>query len=374
MEIETEKKSTQIIVGKRQSCQIEQLVNLNLLNVSKKKVKTNDYHLNHAEKSFIYLHSLLNSEPSHVSKDLGRDKRTVVKFIEKVNSQGSFEHSHKRKGRWRRNCGKLNSRQKNILQEWLKQGKVKSSREAWLRITQVKNLPCVSYNTVNSYFKSIGGFVKPLLKTEVSSTNLHKRIKYCTKYRNFNFRKVLFSDESMFQINANNFRAFKFKGQKRPIKVKKNPDFKIMVWAGVCYEGKTSLHFVTETLKNEGYLKILKARRREILRLFDNRVIWYFQQDGAPCHRPRRITNYIKRYLTKRILPHPPQSPDLNPIELIWAQMKAKVERRKPQTKQQLKEAIQESWNSIKKNDVRKCIDDLKKKMDKILANKGSLL
>jgi len=108
--------------------------------------------------------------------------------------------------------------------------------------------------------------------------------------------------------------------------------------------------------------------------LFDNRVIWYFQQDGAPCHRPRRITNYIKRYLTKRILPHPPQSPDLNPIELIWAQMKAKVERRKPQTKQQLKEAIQESWNSIKKNDVRKCIDDLKKKMDKILANKGSLL
>jgi len=362
MEIETEKKCPKIIVGKRKSSQVDQLINLSLLNSVKKKVRTDDFHLSNAEKSFIYLHSLLDSETSNVSKDLGRDERTVVKFLNKVNSQGSFEHYHKNKGRWRRNGGKLNTKQKSLLQEWLKQGNIKSSREAWLRITQVKNLPRVSYNTVNSYLKFIGGFVKPLLKAEVSSTNLNKRIKYCTKYRTFNFKKVLFSDESTFQINSNNFRAFKFKGQKRPIKVKKNPDYKVMVWAGVCYEGKTSLHFVTETLKNEGYLKILKTRRKEILRLFNNRVIWYFQQDGAPCHRPRRITNYIKRYLTKRIIPHPPQSPDLNPIELIWAQMKAKVERKKPQTKQQLKEAIQESWNSIKKNDVRKCIDDLQKK------------
>ena len=111
--------------------------------------------------------------------------------------------------------------------------------------------------------KSIGGFVKPLLKAEVSSTNLNKRIKYCTKYRTFNFKKILFSDESTFQINSNNFRAFKFKGQKRLIKVKKNPDYKVMVWAGVCYEGKTSLHFVTETLKNEGYWKILKKEGRK---------------------------------------------------------------------------------------------------------------
>ena len=87
-------------------------------------------------------------------------------------------------------------------------------------------------------------------------------------------------------------------------------------------------------MKAPQYLKILKERRREILNLFKSRKIWYFQQDSAPSHRPVKVKDYGKRWLTKRILNHPPQSPDLNPIEHIWAQMKSGVGNKKPRTKQ----------------------------------------
>jgi len=81
-------------------------------------------------------------------------------------------------------------------------------------------------------------------------------------------------------------------------------------------------------LDGEAYLTLLKKKRREILHIFRHNKIWFFQQDGSPGHRPKKIKSYIKNWSTKKILPHPAQSPDLNPIELIWAQMKRMVEKK----------------------------------------------
>jgi len=117
------------------------------------------------------------------------------------------------------------------------------------------------------------------------------------------------------------------------------------------------------------YLNLLKRRWKEILNLFRNRKIWFFQQDGAPCHRPKRIKTYIKRWLTSRILPHPSQSPDMNPIELIWAQMKRMVEKKRPNSRNELLRAIQSSWEEITLEDIRKCIENLPKKKWKKLLN-----
>ena len=184
----------------------------------------------------------------------------------------------------------------------------------------------------------------------------------------------MFSDESSFQLNSNNIKQFHVKGQKPPAKKKLNHNSKIMVWGCISYQGKVSLRIINDTLKTDGYLKILKEKRREILHLFRHRKIWYFQQDGAPSHRPKKIKNYIKRWITKRILPHPPQSPDLNPIELIWAKMKGLVEKKRPQSKDQLLKAILSSWEQITLQDIRNCINDLPKKIEKIIDCKGELL
>jgi len=111
------------------------------------------------------------------------------------------------------------------------------------------------------------------------------------------------------------------------------------------------------------------GKKREMMNIF--RGHWYFLNDGAPCHRPCTVQNYIKRWITPNIQPHPAQSPDLNPIELMWVIMKRKVEDAQPNNKKRLGDIIQEAWNSIDQEQIQRIILDLPEK--KITQNQGDL-
>jgi len=118
---------------------------------------------------------------------------------------------------------------------------------------------------------------------------------------------------------------------------------------------------------------MLNTQKIGIKRLFRGIKRWWFQQDGAPSHKDKDSVKFIRKNLTKNILPHPAQSPDLNPIELIWAKMKKEVEMQCPQTKNDLLEAITNSWKNINLRFIRKCIMGIKKKMKEIVKNEGNL-
>ena len=69
----------------------------------------------------------------------------------------------------------------------------------------------------------------------------------------------------------------------------------------------------------------------------------------------------------------PPESPDLNPIENIWHELKEYIRREiKPRNKQELKDGIVAFWRTV---DVVKCnkyIDHLKKVIPKVIELNGN--
>lgn len=330
--------------------------------------------LSDTEKSIAFLQTQLGAKSYQIATNLKRNTRTIKRFLHNVVGKGTFNPRHASKGRWPKGGGKLGPRHKEYLKRWLQNGSMHSARQCWIRLNKIKSLSPLSYKPVNRYLKTLGSFVRPKLKSNVSDKNKRDRIKYCQDFQQFNFRTVLFTDECSFQLNANNQRAFRFKGHPPPTATKYNPNFKIMVWAGISYQGKTSLHFVEGKLKHDGYIRILKDHVAEMKQMFKGRGRWYFQQDGAPCHRPVAVKRFIKEYLADDLHPHPAQSPDLNPIELIWAQMKVKVEANRPETKQELRVAIESAWRSVTIQQIRDCIDGLPKKMLKIIDCNGDLL
>ena len=67
-----------------------------------------------------------------------------------------------------------------------------------------------------------------------------------------------------------------------------------------------------------------------------------FTQDGAPCHRSKVATDFLKNKIS--VLEWPGNSPDINPIENLWTIMKDKVADKQPSSAQNLKQAIKDVW------------------------------
>ncbi len=63
-----------------------------------------------------------------------------------------------------------------------------------------------------------------------------------------------------------------------------------------------------------------------------------FVQDNAPCH----TANVVKAFMAIEVLPWPPQFPDMNPMENLWANIKRRRQKKYglPKTKAELIEQI----------------------------------
>ena len=97
-----------------------------------------------------------------------------------------------------------------------------------------------------------------------------------------------------------------------------------------------------------------------------------FQQDNVPSHRSQSTMKWFKESGIP-LLFHPPSSPDLNPIEPIWHELKKVLQAlpHLPNTIQELCAAILSVWDTLPIEDVDKHINRMPDHIEVILAAKG---
>lgn len=97
-----------------------------------------------------------------------------------------------------------------------------------------------------------------------------------------------------------------------------------------------------------------------------------FMQDNDPKHTSR----LAKAYLQEKNInwwPTPPESPDLNPIENMWHELKEFLRREvKPKTKDELVGGIQQFWDTVTGEKCRKYIRHLHKVIPRIIELDGA--
>lgn len=121
----------------------------------------------------------------------------------------------------------------------------------------------------------------------------------------------------------------------------------IMVWGGISLRGKTQLVVVDGNLNSERYInQILSPHVVPFAQRIGDDFV--FQQDNARPHTAQATANYLHAEGVQ-VMAWPACSPDLNPIEQLWDQLKRAVYRRMDgqSTMADLRRVILEEWDRI---------------------------
>ena len=119
----------------------------------------------------------------------------------------------------------------------------------------------------------------------------------------------------------------------------------IMVWGCFSSKGVGRLVIIDGNMDALKYIKILDTNLIESARIMGlNSFI--FQQDNDPKHKSKLATEYFNDKKIK-VMDWPSQSPDMNPIEHLWAHLKIKINQRNPKNLKELKMIMIEEWNLI---------------------------
>ena len=73
----------------------------------------------------------------------------------------------------------------------------------------------------------------------------------------------------------------------------------------------------------------------------------------------------------KEVLEWPSQSPDLNPIEMLWRDLKKVVHARKPSNVAELKQFCKEEWAKIPPQRCERLIASYRKRLIAVVAAEG---
>ena len=76
-------------------------------------------------------------------------------------------------------------------------------------------------------------------------------------------------------------------------------------------------------------------------------------------------------YKTLKTLDHPPQSPDLNPIEHLWEHLDHKIWQRQISSKDVLKAVIYDEWNKITPKITKKLVTSMSNRLSAVMKAKG---
>ena len=236
----------------------------------------------------------------------------------------------------------------------------------------------ISSHTINLLRGQIGfNYLPPLSEPNLSKIQKQKRMNFC--YTILLHRNELpfigFSDKSRFCL-GNDYRwVWRNQGQYNPKTVVSHSKFapSIMILGLIGRGYKPGIFIFEDTEKSENYCSMLEDNSY----LFDA-VAFYqgnfaLQQDGARTHTDGYTMNYLIQTCDV-IINWPPNSPDINLIEMMWALIKNIVSFYHRTNLDELIEAVKIAWRQISMETVIKLCDSFIRRCFLCLKNRGKCI
>ena len=272
-------------------------------------------------------------------------------------------------------------------------------------ISKIVNIP-VSRSTVSRrlHEKGYRRYVarqKPYL----SSENKHERLQWAIAHRDWTkekWKKVIWSDETLLQVGHSSRRRWvtRRKGEELDSKniypTYKSGRVTLMVWA--CFTGEKVgplMIFDKGGVGSDEYMEVIldgllsfvddileQPEEDETIRVHDENT-FIFMQDNVSCHKTTEILDLLREEGIP-IMKWPAQSPDLNPLENLWADFKDRFHSRflqlyrRPSRSQealhQYRELAKQVWEEQGSEMIEHLINSMTERCELLIAAGGGLI
>ncbi|UYV61753.1 hypothetical protein LAZ67_1006331, partial [Cordylochernes scorpioides] len=162
---------------------------------------------------------------------------------------------------------------------------------------------------------------RPLRRLPLTPPNRRQRLEWCRDRSTWmtEWHRVVFSDESRFCLSSDSrrVRVWRRRGERsNPAAIVERPTVRqrgIMVWGAIAYDYRSPLLRIQGTMTAQRYVDdVLRPVTLPYLQGVPNAL---YQQDNARPHTARISQQALQDV---QMLPWPPYSPDLSPIEHVW--------------------------------------------------------